>query len=788
MHSKVSLLLWTATVVLTGVFLWWIFIFLPNIPYLPKDFTFSAKVFSIDNLYDETENFYTGESISNTRFEYTVLGEKDGVLEIENVFDVRRPNGEQIISITRRYGIDNRTGRHVFGYGDQNRNGYLFGPRNASQDPFVYWHINYNQPLKMQFVQEEDLLGLRVNKYKATFNVDQTKELDSLPEVGETRGILVQGELYLWIEPQTGLEVKYQDSAVASYYNLETGEIQSPWNKFSNTTRFPSVVDNITQIQQILNWRFAYHNVVPGLLLVLIGICLFLIFVRKKNNKSYIALIPFLILLGGIMTSILLYQAAIRLDRTEALRTFETDTESITTIISERMEVYANGLIAAKGLFLSSDDVSREEFYNFINSLDFEKNYSGVQGFGYSIFIPKEELAEHEENIRKQGVPDYKVYPEQERDIYTSILYISPLDKRNLRAVGYDMYSNPIRREAMDRAIRTGDVALTAKVTLVQEDQTKPFSGMLMYLPLYKDNYYPLTESERVASASGFVYGAFRAPDLFGRTLQNQLFSFDITIYDGDGVNPDNKLFNSSEHFQIDFDPNKSEFTRIKKLPMYGRTWTIEYKSLPGYAAVGYEQQIILVFGIILSFALAMYTAFLIRSRQEAIDMVKKTTGDVRKLRKAVDDSLSSTIITDIDGHIIYANQAAQKITGYSFEEMKGKTPRLWKSDKTDSKVYTDLWKTIKYDHKAFSCEFVNKRKNGEYYSVAATISPIIEDGELTGFIGTEEDITNRVIKQADLEKQKEELERVNKILVERELKMIELKKEIQQLKDSKAV
>lgn len=99
------------------------------------------------------------------------------------------------------------------------------------------------------------------------------------------------------------------------------------------------------------------------------------------------------------------------------------------------------------------------------------------------------------------------------------------------------------------------------------------------------------------------------------------------------------------------------------------------------------------------------------------------------------------TVITDISGRIIFANQAAQQITGYTLEEMLGNTPRLW-GGLMSKQFYKKLWAT-KLRGEVFNGEIINRRKNNETYIAAAHISPIKnENGEVVGFIGSEEDIT----------------------------------------------
>lgn len=121
------------------------------------------------------------------------------------------------------------------------------------------------------------------------------------------------------------------------------------------------------------------------------------------------------------------------------------------------------------------------------------------------------------------------------------------------------------------------------------------------------------------------------------------------------------------------------------------------------------------------------------------------TESEVFKL--AVQSAFNHIIITDPDGVVLYANSAVERITGYSEREVLGKTPRLW-GGLMDEELYKKMWHTIKEEKKPFEGEFRNMRKDGREYFARAIISPIIDNKELLGFIGTEEDITHE--KQVD--------------------------------------
>ena len=121
----------------------------------------------------------------------------------------------------------------------------------------------------------------------------------------------------------------------------------------------------------------------------------------------------------------------------------------------------------------------------------------------------------------------------------------------------------------------------------------------------------------------------------------------------------------------------------------------------------------------------------------------------VRQLSQAVQQSPTSIVITDKDGSIIYVNPKFTDVTGYSFEEALGKNPRILKTDVTPPEVYQELWETLSRGN-VWRGEFCNRKKNGELYWEAASISPILDrNGQATHYVAVKEDITER--KQTDL-------------------------------------
>ncbi len=120
----------------------------------------------------------------------------------------------------------------------------------------------------------------------------------------------------------------------------------------------------------------------------------------------------------------------------------------------------------------------------------------------------------------------------------------------------------------------------------------------------------------------------------------------------------------------------------------------------------------------------------------------KKLEEDLVILKNAIGQTADHVMITDKEGIIQYVNPAFEKTTGYSKQEVLGKTPKILQSGKQTREYYQRLWDTILVG-KIFYASTINKKKNGELYVADQTISPVMnESGEITHFVSVWKDIT----------------------------------------------
>jgi PAS domain S-box-containing protein len=117
---------------------------------------------------------------------------------------------------------------------------------------------------------------------------------------------------------------------------------------------------------------------------------------------------------------------------------------------------------------------------------------------------------------------------------------------------------------------------------------------------------------------------------------------------------------------------------------------------------------------------------------------------DLRKFYQAVECSPVSVLITNPEGLIEYVNPHFTTITGYSADEVIGRNPSVVSSRQTPRATYDALWATIQSGDQ-WHGEFLNRRKNGELYWEAASVSPVRHlGGEITHFVAIEDDISAR--------------------------------------------
>ncbi len=238
--------------------------------------------------------------------------------------------------------------------------------------------------------------------------------------------------------------------------------------------------------------------------------------------------VPLVIFLMIISVTVLSVFAIERGERQRDHAELRQTGQSIAYALERRAGESSSYLRAGAALFATVDDVPSDTFRRFIDQLRLDNNYRGTDGIGWAPRVAASEIGPFERSSRALLGASIKVYPKPEQDtaFVVPVTYLQPDSVRNARAIGYDMYSEPIRRTAMDEAARTARPTASGRVTLQQEGNVNA-SGFLIYMPVFKSD-----SAGRVLK--GFIYSPFNAQDFLDGAVQIEgRGDIGIRLFDG---------------------------------------------------------------------------------------------------------------------------------------------------------------------------------------------------------------------------------------------------------------
>lgn len=334
---------------------------------------------------------------------------------------------------------------------------------------------------------------------------------------------------------------------------------------------------------------------------------------------------------------------------------FDSLVRQTTVAIIDRIATYTDAHYGGVGLFASSEHVSRHQWKKYIETLNIMKHYPGINGLGYAIPVPYNELKHFELETQKDNAPNYIVTPPGERADYFAIKYIEPIEI-NRPALGYDMGSEQTRRKAMEKARDTGKPTISGKIILVQDMAQTP--GFLLYVPFYKEGSHPNTVKARRQNFQGWIYAPFIASDfikgIFKQSLHEIKNQITLEIYNDKTFSKDKIIYESPTLYLVaDNDTWKTEFQTTTTINLHRQEWTLRIKTTPQFydAFTGHHQHtLILTGGILLSLLMFAFVNFIVRTRDYAIQLVNEMRIELheanerlRRLDKLKDDFVSNS-------------------------------------------------------------------------------------------------------------------------------------------------
>jgi len=285
---------------------------------------------------------------------------------------------------------------------------------------------------------------------------------------------------------------------------------------------------------------------------------------------------------------------------------FQQYANSITDELRQRLK-HIELLLGANVAYVSSSEyVSQMEWAQYVQSLQLSEHYPGIQALGMVSYrraadLPplleqiNRELPNHEK-VAAQAVaaasqatplPAVSLHPSGDRDFYAIISHIQPATVQNRQVLGYDILTEPMRMQTALRAASLNQAAITAQVSLQQDNGRPPQPGLILMLPLYQAGLPLQSAEQKLAALQGFVYAAFRVGDILPAAWHDPEVALPDIAWRASLQAPDGQaLFvRSSVQAQGSSDPRSPRpilaLRQRQQLEWYGQPFELEVSNHP---------------------------------------------------------------------------------------------------------------------------------------------------------------------------------------------------------------
>lgn len=314
--------------------------------------------------------------------------------------------------------------------------------------------------------------------------------------------------------------------------------------------------------------------------------------------------------------------------RTKDELRFKDATGQAQAALEARIASQISLLRGAAGLMSIAPDTDRVKFRRFAQRLQIQNNKQGVLGVGWAPRLANK--AQQEAFVKElrssTNRPELNLQYDSEptgTDVY-AVKYIEPFGTdAEKTGLGFDMFSEKTRHDAMAKARDTGTPVMSATLKLRQLKPTPSPLGFLIYVPVYDGGTIPETEAERRQKIIGFVYSPYRAADLLNNRFIREYHGVVAKLYDSSG-----QMLSQSRNYRSDSGPQKAQ----ADFEVAGRTVQMRFVSTPEFDA-GSDKTLVSLIPII--GALISFVLFALSSSQSKARSAAESSA--RNLRRAVE-------------------------------------------------------------------------------------------------------------------------------------------------------
>jgi len=296
---------------------------------------------------------------------------------------------------------------------------------------------------------------------------------------------------------------------------------------------------------------------------------------------------------------------------------FEATVDDAMSRIEGRLDLHLSLLRATQALFQANEqDVSDAKFKAFFEALDIESNFEGLQGVGFIAIGGADDERRLAEAMRRLHGDRHAIHPAQTTEEYRAPVMLYESLEGDRAMVGYDMFSDPARRAAIEMAQRSSQPRATARVLLGSGGSIQP--GFLVFVSVDRG------QGGAQPMSGGLVFVSFRTGDLFQAALgSSPLLPVSAEVFDGT-VQDDNLFYRSPTPPSDAYGGN---FMVTRNIVLAGRPWTIRFRPTAAFSEPTSPTIPVMLglFGLLLAGAIALVARYQERA-YSAVSSLHETT------------------------------------------------------------------------------------------------------------------------------------------------------------------
>ncbi len=383
---------------------------------------------------------------------------------------------------------------------------------------------------------------------------------------------------------------------------------------------------------------------------------------------------------------------------------FEQAAQSTQEALVNGMESYISALRGLRGLFEANPRVDLRQWEEYVRSLDIKRNYRGIMDLGYAQRVSRAQSDTHIAEMRERVAGDYKIQPPGDREEYYPLIHLSAPVNLPDWTPGWDAYSEPNRRTAIEKAILSDNPVATGKIQLFAPAGTTEEPGFILYMPIFRRDSRSASAGDPKGEVEGVAFASFRAREFGERIFETQSNSaIDIEVYDSETPSRTNLLYDRDGVMGAGTLKASRSFSKTIRIPGLGRIWSLHISTLPAFELDSKKHLTVisLVSGITVSLLLFIIAVTQARARLKAemlTESLQRSEESLKNANRSLMDKIAArqqaemalaaekerlavtlrsigegVVTTDAAGVVVLLNTAAESLTGWTQDEAAGR-------------------------------------------------------------------------------------------------------------------